>query len=101
VRVEPRLAVNSADAAIAAAEAGVGIARALSYQVHDAVAAGRLRLVLQPFERRPVPVNVMYPSLRLASANVTAFVKAARAQLSILPMIAAAPAGEDRPKLRP
>src|SRR5258708_6528933 len=35
VRVTPRLAVNSADAAIAAAEAGIGITRTLSYQVRD------------------------------------------------------------------
>ena len=33
VRLEPRLTVNSADTAIAAAKAGVGITRPLSYQV--------------------------------------------------------------------
>jgi DNA-binding transcriptional LysR family regulator len=78
VRVEPRLIVNSADAAIIAAEAGVGIARTLSYQVWDAVGAGRLSLVLQKFVPRPLPVSVAYHARRMASANVAAFVKAAR-----------------------
>src|SRR5581483_7167303 len=35
VHVEPRLIVNSADAAISAAEDGLGVTRVLSYQVRD------------------------------------------------------------------
>jgi DNA-binding transcriptional LysR family regulator len=88
VRVQPRLAVNSADAAIAAAEAGLGITRTLSYQVHESVAAGRLALVLEQFAPPPMPVNVMYPSRRLGSANVVAFVRAARKHFATLPVIA-------------
>ncbi len=88
VRVEPRLAVNTADAAIAAAEAGLGITRTLSYQVHAALAAGRLRLLLESFAPPAVPVNVLYPSRRLGSANIAAFVKSAREYLRTLPMIA-------------
>src|SRR5436305_932700 len=42
VRVRPRLTVDSADAAIAAAVAGVGVTRALSYQVDAAIRAGQL-----------------------------------------------------------
>jgi len=78
VRVEPRLVVNGADAAIIAAEAGVGIARTLSYQVWDAVRAGRLTFVLQEFAPPPLPINVAYQPRRIASANVAAFVKAIR-----------------------
>lgn len=78
VRVEPRLVVNSADAAIIAAEAGVGIARTLSYQVWEAVRAGRLSLVLQKFVPPPLPVSVAYQARRMASTNVATFVKAAR-----------------------
>ena len=47
VRLEPRLTVNSLDASIAAAEAGIGITRALSYQVQASVIAGRLTPILQ------------------------------------------------------
>ncbi len=78
VRLEPRLAVNSADAAIAAAEAGIGITRALSFQVRAAVLAGRLVPILKSFAPPQSPVSAVYPARRIASANVAAFVKAAR-----------------------
>ena len=78
VQLEPRLTVNSADTAIAAAEAGVGIARPLSYQVEAAVRAGRLIPILQQFAPSPSPVNAIYPSRRIPSANVAVFVKTAR-----------------------
>ena len=94
VRIEPRLAVNTADAAIAAAEAELGITRTLSYQVHAALAAGRLRLLLESFGPPAVPVNVVYASQRLGSANIAVFVKSAREYLRTLPMIAGA--GESR-----
>jgi DNA-binding transcriptional LysR family regulator len=80
VRVSPRLSVNSGDGAIAAAEAGLGITRALSYQVREAVMAGRLVPLLTAFTPPSLPVNVVYPDRRLPSANVAAFVAAARAR---------------------
>ena len=86
VRVEPRLIVNGADAAITAAEAGVGIARTLSYQVWDAVRAGRLALILQEFAPPPLPVSVTYQARRIASANVAAFVKAIRGHFKDNPL---------------
>jgi DNA-binding transcriptional LysR family regulator len=87
VRVEPRLAVNGADAAIAAAEAGVGITRTLSYQVRASVSAGRLVPILQDFAPPPSPVNAVYPARRIASANVAAFVKAAREHFRANPLV--------------
>jgi DNA-binding transcriptional LysR family regulator len=78
VKLEPRLTVNSADTAIAAAEAGVGITRPLSYQVEASVRAGRLTPILQQFAPPPSPVNAIYPLRRIPSANVAVFVKAAR-----------------------
>jgi DNA-binding transcriptional LysR family regulator len=78
VQLEPRLTVNSADTAIAAAEAGVGITRPLSYQVEASVRAGRLTPILQQFAPPPSPVNAIYPSRRIPSANVTVFIKTAR-----------------------
>lgn len=86
VRVEPRLVVNGADAAITAAEADVGIARTLSYQVWDAVRAGRLTLVLQGFAPPPLPVSVAYQPRRIASANVAVFVKALRDHFKVSPL---------------
>ncbi|MEJ0068659.1 MAG: LysR family transcriptional regulator [Pseudomonadota bacterium] len=93
VRVEPRLSVDSADAAIAAAEAGLGIARAGSYQVRAAVEAGRLRLLLPAFDLPPLPVSLIYLTRRLAAPNVVAFVKAARAHFLAAPVT---PIGNDK-----
>lgn len=76
VRVRPRLSVNSADAAVAAVEAGLGITRALSYQVLDGLAAGRLALVLHDHAPPPVPVSLVRPASRLRSANVNVFTEA-------------------------
>jgi DNA-binding transcriptional LysR family regulator len=78
LRIEPRLSINSLDAALAGAEAGLGITRALSYQVEAAVREGRLALVLQAFATTPLPVSAVYPARRIGSANVAAFNKAVR-----------------------
>jgi DNA-binding transcriptional LysR family regulator len=90
VRIVPRLTVNSADATIAAAEAGLGITRVLSYQVEAAVKAGRLTLLLPAFTPPPVPVSVVWPSNRQAAVNVTAFVTAARTRFRAHPLVPAA-----------
>jgi DNA-binding transcriptional LysR family regulator len=59
-QIRRRLAVNTAEAAIDAAIAGVGLAQVLSYQAAGAVADGKLRLVLRKFECEPIPVSVMH-----------------------------------------
>jgi DNA-binding transcriptional LysR family regulator len=71
--IRPRFAVNTADAAIAAAVAGTGITRVLSYQVAEAVAAGALRLLLQAFEPEPLPVHLVYPAPSLLPLKLRAF----------------------------
>ncbi len=78
VRIEPRLTVNTADAAILAAEDGLGITRTVSYQVTAPVEAGRLRYVLEAFATPRYPVSVVHPAQRIGSANVAAFIAAAR-----------------------
>jgi len=97
VHLEPRLIVNSVDASIAAAEAGIGITRALSYQVKASVAAGRLTPILQQFAPPPSPVNVIYPARRIASANIAVFIKTARAYFKAHPLV---PVEEWRPRLK-
>ena len=61
VPVQPRLVVNTAEAAIDAAIAGTGIACVFSYQVESALRAGSLRVLLRRFEPDPVPVSFLYP----------------------------------------
>ncbi len=82
VRVEPRVTLNGADAAIEAAAAGVGIARVLSYQAMDAIASGRLVTVLDEYAPPPVPVHLVFQANRRASVNVRAFIDAARVYFS-------------------
>lgn len=75
VAFRPRYVTNSADAAIGHAERGGGLTMALAYQVADAVRARRLRIVLAEFEPAPLPIQVVYPTTRLLSAKVRAFIE--------------------------
>jgi DNA-binding transcriptional LysR family regulator len=88
--IGPRFAVNTADAAIAAAIASAGITRVLSYQVSAAVAAGALRLILRSFEPEPLPVHLVYPGQSLLPLKLRAFLdfaaprlKASRLQIPV------------------
>ncbi|HWA60160.1 MAG TPA: LysR family transcriptional regulator [Caulobacteraceae bacterium] len=73
VRIEPRLAVNSTDAALAFAISGGGIAFLLSYQAAPAIAAGELVEVLPAFAPPPQPIQAVFPSARLMSAAARVF----------------------------
>ncbi|MNH01971.1 HTH-type transcriptional regulator DmlR [compost metagenome] len=74
VRIKPRLSVTSNDGAIAAATAGLGIARLLSYQVADEVANGTLQVVLAEYEEAPWPIHVLHRESRYGSAKVRTFI---------------------------
>jgi DNA-binding transcriptional LysR family regulator len=74
VDIAPRLLTNSADAAVQYASAGGGLTRVLAYQAADAIKRGRLRIVLEKFERPALPINMVYPTSRLLSAKVRTFV---------------------------
>jgi DNA-binding transcriptional LysR family regulator len=78
---------NSNETAIAAALAGHGLARALSYQVADDVAAGRLRVVLTAFETEPIPVQLVHAGGRRPSAKIAAFVEFAAERLRREPVL--------------
>jgi DNA-binding transcriptional LysR family regulator len=73
-RLQPRLRTTSNDSAIAAALAGLGITRLLSYQVAEQVRSGALQFVLQDFETAPLPVHVVHHEGRRATHKVRAFV---------------------------
>ncbi len=71
--LRPRLIVNTAQAGIDAAIAGLGIVRVLSYQVARPLAERKLRLLLETFAAPPVPIHIVQlPGVpnRLASAFV-------------------------------
>ncbi len=74
VTVQPRLSCNTNAAAIAAALAGWGVTRLLSYQVAGLLAEGRLQRVLAEFEEDPLPIHVVHAEGRRAAARVRSFV---------------------------
>lgn len=89
VRVSGTLTSNSGDAVIQTALENRGIANVLYYQVMEHVTAGRLRLVLQPFALKPIPVSALFAHPRLVSAKIQAFVdhlKRHFARRSFLPL---------------
>jgi len=61
VAVHARLVVNTSQVAVEAAAAGLGIVRALSYQVAALVDGRKLKVVLEKFQPPPVPVQLLYP----------------------------------------
>jgi DNA-binding transcriptional LysR family regulator len=74
VRVKPRMIVNNLDTAIESALSGWALARTLSYQVAPHVAEGKLQIVLQEFEPKPLPIHVVHQEGRRASAKLRSFV---------------------------
>jgi DNA-binding transcriptional LysR family regulator len=74
VACTPRFTTNSADAAIQYAEQGGGLTRVMAYQAAESIKASRLKIVLATFEQPPLPIHVVYPTSRLLSAKVRAFI---------------------------
>jgi len=70
----PRFSTNSSDAAIQYAEADGGLTRVMAYQAAASVKAGRLKIVLEKFELPALPIHIVYPTSRLLSAKVRAFI---------------------------
>jgi DNA-binding transcriptional LysR family regulator len=60
VQMRSRLAVNTAEAAIDGAAAGLGVTRVFSYQAAQAVLDGRLEVVLAEYEPAPLPVSLIH-----------------------------------------
>ena len=58
-----------------------GITRVLSYQVHAAVAAGRLRIILREFEPEPLPVHLVHAGQALLPLKLRAFLDFAAPRL--------------------
>jgi DNA-binding transcriptional LysR family regulator len=74
VRIAPRLVVTTAEAAIDAAVAGLGITRVLSYQAVDVLAAGSVVRLLAEHDVTDLPVHLLYPGGRHPAPKLRAFV---------------------------
>ncbi|MFT4096768.1 MAG: LysR family transcriptional regulator [Rhodoblastus sp.] len=73
IAIRSRLVVNTAEAAIDAAIAGLGVTRVLSYQVERAVERGELEIVLEACEPAPMPVSLVYPAQGAMPQKLRAF----------------------------
>jgi len=74
VRVNPRLFCSTNEAAISAAASGWGLTRVLSYQIAPQLEAGELRTILSDYEEEALPIHVVHPEGRHASAKVRSFI---------------------------
>jgi len=74
IRVQTRLSMNNANAAIDAALRGQGLVRARSYQVAAYLAEGRLVQVLSDFETPPEPAHLVFHPDRGKLPSLRAFV---------------------------
>jgi DNA-binding transcriptional LysR family regulator len=61
VQPRARLTVNTAEAAVDAAVAGIGVTHVFSYQAARAVKDGKLKIGLKDYELDPIPVSVIHP----------------------------------------
>jgi DNA-binding transcriptional LysR family regulator len=79
--IRTRLSVTTAEAAIDAAIAGVGVTRVLSYQAAAAVEVGRLRIILRDFEGPPLDVSLIHSGQGRIPLKTRAFLDMAAPQL--------------------
>jgi DNA-binding transcriptional LysR family regulator len=77
VRLSPRLLVDDVEAQVQAAKAGRGVARMLSYQVAEELAAGTLVCLLREFEPEPLPVQLVTLSRIHMTPKVRVFIDTA------------------------
>ena len=81
VPIHSRLAVSTAEAAVDAAIAGIGITRVLSYQAAAALRAGTLDTILRPFEPAPSPVSLIHAGQGVIPLKLRAFLDFATPRL--------------------
>jgi DNA-binding transcriptional LysR family regulator len=79
--IHSRLVVNTAEAAIDMAAAGVGITRVLSYQIAAPLAERKLAIMLERFEPAPVPVSLVHTGHGLLPLKLRAFLDFATPRL--------------------
>jgi DNA-binding transcriptional LysR family regulator len=76
IPIRSRLTVNTANAAIDAAIAGLGVTRVLSYQIAEPQRSGTLQVVLQQYEPPPWPVQLVYAQQGRLPVKLRAFLDA-------------------------
>ncbi|MBI2240094.1 MAG: LysR family transcriptional regulator [Magnetospirillum gryphiswaldense] len=91
VTLTGRLAVDNAEAQVAAALAGLGLIQVPVYGLRRHVAAGTLVEILPGHRPAPLPLTILYPQHRQRSAKVAAFIAWTRATLNDAQVFETAP----------
>lgn len=73
IKIEPRFLLNSAEAAIASACHGLGLARAATLMCRDELASGQLVAALPGYKLDPVDLHAVFPAGRIPSQKVRLF----------------------------
>jgi DNA-binding transcriptional LysR family regulator len=81
VRPTCRLNINTAETAIDAAIAGIGVTHVISYQVAKPIAEGKLQVVLQQFEPEPMPVHLIHAAQGRLPLKMRSFLEFAAPRL--------------------
>lgn len=81
VPVRPRLLVNTAEAAIDAAIAGLGVTRVLCYQIGPAQRSGQLQRLLSEYEPLAAPISFVHAGQRRLPLKLRAFLDFATPRL--------------------
>jgi DNA-binding transcriptional LysR family regulator len=81
VSIRRRLSVDTVEATVDAAAAGIGVARAFTYQCASALAAGTIVRVLRDFEPDPVPVHLLHAGREPLPLKLRTFLDHARSDL--------------------
>jgi DNA-binding transcriptional LysR family regulator len=81
VRPQCRLKINTAESAIDAAIAGIGVTNVLSYQIARSIAEGKLKVVLTDYEPDPMPVHLVHSGQALMPLKTRSFMEFAASRL--------------------
>ncbi len=80
--VSGNLEFNHVLPAVEACADGAGFGMFFSYQVAPFIAQKRLKVVLEKFERPPLPISVVYPHARLLPARTRLFIDWVRSDIT-------------------
>ncbi|THV12496.1 LysR family transcriptional regulator [Rhizobium rhizophilum] len=81
IAINPRLKLNTAEAAVDAAVSGLGLTRVMSYQARSMVEQGLLEPVLEQFELPASPVQLLYLPNAILPLKLRAFLDFAAPRL--------------------
>jgi DNA-binding transcriptional LysR family regulator len=81
INIVPRLSVTSAESAVQAALRNTGFSRLYRYHCNEALRAGTLIQVLQPFDIKPIPVHLVHAARGQLPLKMRVFLDFAATQL--------------------